>query len=209
MDRPRNRGAETGDFGVCEQQPQDGAYRQQRGHRLQRQYDHEGQAGNAVFGRLFQEATGPERAAGDGGDGPPLQGGASITESEVLVAGYMPRRGCKNPCLFNVDTKQPDRVRRISNPCVTWAGQSDVVDRIFGRGMTIRDGRKKVQILEYLFMFQDFSLQDAVDLSVLCIEMTYRTMRFQDREQTVGPSIDVLVIAPDGGRWFRKREIGV
>ena len=134
---------------------------------------------------------------------------ASITESEVLVAGYMPGRGCKKPCVFNVSTKQPDRVRRIIKPCITWVGQSDVVDRIFGKGMTIRDGRKKVQIPEYTFMFQDLSLQDAIDLSVLSIEMTYRTMRFQDREQTVGPPIDVLVITGDGGQWFQKKELRV
>ena len=30
---------------------------------------------------------------------------------------------------------------------------------------------------------------------------------FQDREQTVGPPIDVLVITQDGGRWFQKRDI--
>jgi len=75
--------------------------------------------------------------------------------------------------------------------------------------MTIRDGRKRVRIPSYPFMFADFSLQDAIDLSVLCIEMTYRAMRFQDREQTVGPPIDVLVITSDGGRWFRKKEIKV
>lgn len=134
---------------------------------------------------------------------------ATMSDSEMLVAGYMPGKGCMKPCVFNVTSKQPDRVRRVTNPCVTWAGQTDVVDRIFGKSMTIRDGRKRVQIPSYPFMFADFSLQDAIDLSVLCIEMTYRISRFQDREQTVGPPIDVLVITSDGGRWFRKKEIKV
>lgn len=134
---------------------------------------------------------------------------ASVGDSEALVAGYMPGRGCRKPCVFDVTSEQPDRVRRMRKPGITWAGQSDVVDRIFDKGMTIRDGRKKVQIPEYPFLFAGFSLQDAVDLSVLCVELTYRTMRFQDREQTVGPPIDVLVITQDGGRWFRKRDIVV
>ena len=134
---------------------------------------------------------------------------ASVGDSEALVAGYMPGRGCRKPWVFDVTSAQPDRVRHMRKPGIVWAGQSDTVDRIFGKGMTIRDGRRKVEILEYPFLFADFSLQDAVDLSVLCIEMTYRTMRFQYREQTVGPPIDVLVITSDGGRWFQKREITV
>ena len=133
----------------------------------------------------------------------------SVVDAEALVAGYMPGRGCRKPWVFDVTSAQPDRVRQMRKPGIVWAGQSDTVDRIFGKGMTIRDGRRKVQIPEYPFLFADFSLQDAVDLSVLCIEMTYRTMRFQDREQTVGPPIDVLVITQDGGRWFRKKDIVV
>ena len=131
----------------------------------------------------------------------------TIEDMELLVAGYMPGRGYKKPWIFNIDTKQRGRLKRINHPSFTWVGQTDVVDRIFGKDFVVKEGRKKEKIPSFPFMYSQYALQDAIDLAVLCIEMTYRISRFQDREQTVAPPIDVLVITQDGGRWFKKKDL--
>ena len=42
---------------------------------------------------------------------------------------------------------------------------------------------------------------DAIDFSTIWLEMSYRLMRFQDRERSVGPPIEVMVIDKDGGSF--------
>lgn len=46
-----------------------------------------------------------------------------------------------------------------------------------------------------------FTLQDAVDFARYAVETTIQTMRFKNVVKTVGGSVDILLITPDGTRW--------
>ena len=52
------------------------------------------------------------------------------------------------------------------------------------------------------------TLQDAVDFGVYAVKTTIDTMRFQQKEKTVGGPIDVLVIQPHQAPIFiQKKEL--
>jgi hypothetical protein len=53
-------------------------------------------------------------------------------------------------------------------------------------------------------------LQDAIDFGVYAVKTTIDTMRFQQKEKTVGGPIDVLVIQPYNEPFFvQKKELCV
>lgn len=133
-----------------------------------------------------------------------IQENKDIREMEVMIAGYG-----KKPWVYVVTSEKPERMRKTDYPCVWWMGQEDIMDRIMGHRMTRIDGKRKVEVPEYEFMFAVFSLQDAIDLAVLGVEMTQRVMRFQDREQTVGGPIDVVAITKEGVTWVARKRLKV
>ena len=52
-----------------------------------------------------------------------------------------------------------------------------------------------------------FTLQDAVDFARYAVETTINTMRFKNVVETVGGSVDILVITPDETKWLQKAEL--
>ena len=49
-----------------------------------------------------------------------------------------------------------------------------------------------------------FTLQDAIDFARYAVETTIQTMRFKNVVETVGGSVDILVITPDETKWLQK-----
>lgn len=52
-----------------------------------------------------------------------------------------------------------------------------------------------------------FTLQDAVDFAKYAVETTIQTMRFKNVVETVGGSVDILVITPDETNWLQKEQL--
>lgn len=52
-----------------------------------------------------------------------------------------------------------------------------------------------------------FTLQDAIDFARYAVETTIQTMRFKNVVETVGGSVDILVITPDETRWLQKERL--
>lgn len=72
----------------------------------------------------------------------------------------------------------------------------------------------KVDILESLLssevtfiLWEEMTLQDAIDFSIHAIRTTIDTMRFQDRPKTVGGPIDVLLISSEEAKFIQKKEV--
>lgn len=133
-----------------------------------------------------------------------------LGEMEVLVAGMMDAR-CKiadgstvrykRPWLFELSTAMRGKIRKYNQPGANWMGEGDIVERLLGRHVKVKRGRKKVQLCDFDIPYTAFTLQDAIDFSTIWLEMSYRLMRFQDREHTVGPPIEVMVIDKDGASF--------
>lgn len=143
-----------------------------------------------------------------------LKSEPSIQELEVLVAGMMDGRcrlsdgrsvAYKKPWVYRLSTEHRGKMGKNDFPCAQWMGEYDLMERLFGKQVTVRRGRKKETLNDYQIPFMAFTLQDAIDFSSTWIEMTYRLMRFQDREQTVAPPIEVLVITKEGTRWVKTK----
>ena len=82
------------------------------------------------------------------------------------------------------------------------------MDRLFTPYTAFKnDNGQSVGILNYVFPYQAYTLQSAVDYAVLGIETTIRVMALQNRKQTVGFPIDVLVMTSSGVQWLQKREL--
>lgn len=129
---------------------------------------------------------------------------------EVLVAGMMDAR-CKmadgstmrykRPWLFDLSTARPGKIMKCNSPGAHCIGENDIMERLLGRHVTVRRGRKKVLLNDFYIPYMAFTLKDAIDFSTIWLEMSYRLMRFQDRERSVGPPIEVMVIDKDGGSF--------
>ena len=73
--------------------------------------------------------------------------------------------------------------------------------RLIGKEVTLREGRKRVDMEDFVIPFNLFSLRDAIAFSETGVELTMRIMQFQNREQSVGTPIDILTLTPDGAKW--------
>jgi hypothetical protein len=132
------------------------------------------------------------------------------SDMRLYVAGYVVKQGTVTPCLYLIDSAPQWSISEHNNYAAYWIGETDVMDRLFEMKLVKLDNSQKpVRLPIHLFPIPTYSLQDAIDFSVLGVEMTYRVMRFQDRAQTVGPPIDVLAITKDGAMWVQKKEISV
>ena len=56
-------------------------------------------------------------------------------------------------------------------------------------------------------LFGYFTLQDAVDFARFAVETTINTMRFKNVVETVGGTVDILVITPKETKWLQKAEL--
>ena len=52
-----------------------------------------------------------------------------------------------------------------------------------------------------------FTLQDAIDFARYAVETTIQTMHFKNVVETVGGSVDILVITPDETKWLQKKTL--
>ena len=52
-----------------------------------------------------------------------------------------------------------------------------------------------------------FTLQDAIDITLLAFNMSIKLQKFIKLEQYIAPPIDLLVITPSGIKWIQKKEL--
>ena len=124
-------------------------------------------------------------------------------DMRIFIAGYEKSGGDNSPQLFELNTKEKTLCDfQDEFPIARWIGEVDIMNRIF-------DPYCIAKAPSYAFPYQAYTLQSAVDYAILGIETTIRVMALQDRPQTVGFPIDVLLIKPDGVQWLQKKEVHV
>lgn len=137
----------------------------------------------------------------------------SIREMGIIVAGYCKGKRkteearwetCQKPWLFELSTEERGKIRSFDRPIAVWKGEEDILLRLIGKEVTLREGRKRVDMVDFVIPFNLFSLRDAIAFSETGVELTMRIMQFQNREQSVGTPIDILTLTPDGAEWLQK-----
>ena len=94
-----------------------------------------------------------------------------------------------------------------SNQGAIWNGEIDTLTRLV-QDVTIKDEKGLYHDLpQQEILWSYFTLQDAVDFARYAVETTIQTMRFKNVVETVGGSVDILIITPEETKWLQKEQL--
>lgn len=125
------------------------------------------------------------------------------------IAGYIMGASGLEQAVFQIDPASgtPVRLNIPSQQGASWNGEIDVLQRLYNDVHLAQPNQPPVQLPCFGVPFQFFTLQDAIDFAVSGIKSTIETLRFQQREKTVGGAIDVLIIQPDSSKWISQKNL--
>ncbi len=92
-------------------------------------------------------------------------------------------------------------------PGAAWNGETDVFTRITNSVAIKNQDGTYSDLVNYRTSFRFFTLQDAINYAEYAVDITIKTMFFQNRVKTVGGPIDILAIKPTGGFWVQRKEL--
>jgi len=123
-----------------------------------------------------------------------------------LVAGYDKEK--IDPVVNEVfiDSKVIKPINTAHSGAI-WDGETWVATKLLQKTY-ISNPFGQLEELPYAgISFEYFTLQDAVNFAKYIIDVTIKTMEFQNCEKTVGGPIDLLAIKPDGAFWVARKEL--
>lgn len=126
------------------------------------------------------------------------------------VAGYCSNASGLEQIVFYIDPAA-DTIVRLNQPNtqgVNWNGEIDILQRLYNDLLIPQpNAQQPISLPAHGIPFEFFTLQDALDFAVHGIRSTIESIRFQQREKTVGGPIDILVIQPDSSQWISQKNI--
>ncbi len=97
--------------------------------------------------------------------------------------------------------------RDTTSQGVVWDGEADVFKRLV-KPVSIKQEDGTYEELPCFYTgYNFFTLQDAIDYAEYAVDVTIKTMFFQNRVKTVGGPIDILVIPPKGSFCIQHKEL--
>lgn len=134
--------------------------------------------------------------------------------TNFYVIGYNIEEGISVPHAYYVDIAN-GKFNRVNfsdgliNNGANWGGEIEVVSRLIN-SIKINNGETWVELPQTLIAWNYMTLQDAIDFATYAIRTTIESLRFQQKEKTVGGPIDILVIKPNEKPiWIKKKELAV
>ena len=130
-----------------------------------------------------------------------------------IVAGYNENTFVKEINRIYIRDKKIVPVKDTQESGAVWNGETDTLVKLINRVATRTElsnpnGEVKYSDLPfYCIGFNVFTLQDAINFAEYAVDVTIKTMRFQERVKTVGGPIDILVIQPNNARWLAHKEL--
>jgi len=129
-----------------------------------------------------------------------------VPDAKFIVAGYdkgdMPAHVHRG----NVTAKSITR-KNTENASATWDGETEILVRLLNTVAIKTSDGNYIDLKDYSMGFAFFTLQDAVDFAKYAVDVTAKTIAFQNRSKTVGGPIDILAIKPSGAFWVQHKEI--
>lgn len=126
--------------------------------------------------------------------------------------GYKLENGISIPHAYhiNISGKTFNRVN-FSNGQVfqgaNWGGEIEVLQRILNT-VKLKQGENWIDLPDTPLTWNFMTLQDAIDFADYAIRTTIETIRFQQKEKTVGGPIDILVVKPNETPvWIKRKEL--
>ena len=122
-----------------------------------------------------------------------------------IIAGYNPdNQQCVNR-VFVASNKVLSVDTTFAG--TSWDGETEVFQKIIKNTAMINDDGTYYNYPIRNVGYNYFTLQDAIDFAEYAVDVTIKTMYFQDYVNTVGGPIDILAIKPSGAFWIRRKEL--
>ncbi len=139
--------------------------------------------------------------------------GAKYNRPKVnfYTAGYKMENGISVQHVYILDISQgiTNRVNYFNNTVqygANWGGETEVLTRII-QNIKVLNNVDWIDLPAVPIPWNFLTLQDAIDFALYAIRTTIETMRFQQKEKTVGGPIDIIAIKPNEKPiWIKKKE---
>lgn len=130
--------------------------------------------------------------------------------THFYLVGYKIEDGISVPHTYSIALAEKSyRRSNFENESIingaNWGGEIEVLSRIL-LTVKMQRGDEWAEVADNAIPWNFMTLQDAVDFGVYAVKTTIDTMRFQQKEKTVGGPIDVLVIQPHQAPIFIQKK---
>ena len=88
-----------------------------------------------------------------------------------------------------------------------WDGETGIFARLVNPVIVNNLNGTYFDLPSYATNYEFFTLQDAIEYAEYAVDVTIKTMKFQNCVKTVGGPIDILVIKPDKAFWVQRKEL--
>ena len=126
--------------------------------------------------------------------------------ADFIIAGYDLSDNKQHINRVHLANKKISPVT-INGSGAVWDGEFDILQRLIKDVALKNSNGTYTDLTNYNIGFNYFTLQDAIDFAQYAVDVTIKTMFFQDRVKTVGGPIDILVIKPSGAFWIQRKEL--
>lgn len=128
-------------------------------------------------------------------------------KTNFIVAGYNADDQKQHISRVFIATKEIIPLSDTSVPGILWDGEADILKKLVKPvGIKNEDG-SYTDLPNYSIGYNFFTLQDAINFAEYAVDVTIKTMSFQDCVKTVGGPIDILAIKPSGVFWIQHKEL--
>lgn len=137
-----------------------------------------------------------------------FNGFSAVPDTTFIVAGYEKDETQNQQLLYRVHVKT-DQIETVDTKYqgAIWNGEIFTLTRLINN-VACKNADGQYQDLPYEdILWQYFTLQDAIDFARYAVETTIQTMRFKNVIETVGGTVDILVITPTETRWLQKEDL--
>lgn len=126
--------------------------------------------------------------------------------TNFIVAGY--DIGNLNPIVKKV-TLIDGNILTIdtTTPGACWDGEITTLSKLLTQMYSKNNEGMYIPVPKNVINFSFFTLQDAIDFANYAVDVTIKTMAFENCAKTVGGPIDILAIKPDRAFWIARKEL--
>ena len=131
-----------------------------------------------------------------------------VPDTHFIVAGYDCSEDVKRQRIYKVSVKNKTAKNiDTTNQGASWDGETLTLSRLVQNVAIKTDDGNYIDLPFENILWEYFTLQDAIDFARFAVETTIQTMRFKNVVETVGGSVDILVITPDETKWLQKETL--
>jgi len=135
-----------------------------------------------------------------------------VPETHFIIAGYesvggLVKRAVKQK-VFRIAVVE-NEIEEIDTNLqgATWDGEIMTLTRLLKPMAVPVNNNLYKDLPPQDVLWEFFTLQEAVDFARFAVETTINTMRFVNVVETVGGSVDILVITPTEAKWLQHEEL--